>query len=67
MAGAQNFKAEKIMSEILFETKNYNDAIKNNKKFSEVRTIRLKIKELTKKSEELLTEKNVNSTKQDVD
>ena len=67
MADAQNFKAEKIMSEIHLETKNYNDAIKNNKKSPGARTIRLKIKELTKKSEELLTEKNVNSKKQDVD
>jgi len=67
MTDAQNFKAEKIMSEILLETKNYNDAIKNNKKFSEVRIIRLKIKELTKKLEELLAEKNVNNEKQDVD
>jgi len=36
------------MSEIVLEIKNYNDAIKNNKKLSEVGTIRLKKKNLQK-------------------
>ncbi|HEV8287382.1 MAG TPA: hypothetical protein VGQ09_23910 [Chitinophagaceae bacterium] len=39
---------DKIMAEIWLQTKNYNEAIKNNRPLSEAKQIRNKIKELVR-------------------
>jgi hypothetical protein len=57
-AGSQNLNAEKLMSEILLKTQQYNEAIKANKKLAEAKEIRLEIKRLTKELKDLLSQDN---------
>jgi hypothetical protein len=47
--------AEQIIAEITVQTKIYNEAIKNKKKISEVKEIRLRIRELVNELKALLS------------
>jgi len=51
---------KKIIKKILLEKKNYNEAIKNDKEFSEVKKIRLKINKLVNELMALSKDKNMN-------
>ena len=48
-----SYPAEKIMSQILLEVKNYQDAIKSNKLLFEVKEIRTRMRELVKELKDL--------------
>ena len=48
-----SYPAEKIMSQILLEIKNYQDAIKSNKLLFEVKEIRARMRELVKELKDL--------------
>jgi len=49
----QSYPAEKIMSLILLESKNYHDAIKNNKLLCEVKEIRTRLRRLIRDLKDL--------------
>jgi hypothetical protein len=51
-----NNLADQLITEICSLTKDYNEAIKNGKPFSEVKEIRKKIKNFTVELERLLSE-----------
>ena len=48
-----SYPAEKIMSQILLEVKNYQDAIKSNKLLFEVKEIRARMRKLMKELNDL--------------
>jgi hypothetical protein len=48
-----SYPAEKIMSQILLEVKNYQDAIKSNKLLFEVKEIRARMRKLMKELKDL--------------
>ena len=48
-----SYPAEKIMSQILLEVKNYQDAIKSNKLLFEVKEIRARMRKLMKELRDL--------------
>lgn len=56
--------AEEIISAILTEIKNYYEAVKDDKPFSEVKAIRLKINELYSQLKELHPDSNFQLNKQ---
>lgn len=55
----QSYPAEKIMSRILLESKNYREAIKSNKVLSEVKEIRTRLQKLVKELNELYPENTI--------
>jgi DNA gyrase/topoisomerase IV subunit B len=57
---ANQYLPKKIIEKILLQKKNYNEALKNDKEFSKVKKIRLKINKLVKELKALSKDKNMN-------
>ena len=53
MTSSNSLKHVELLSQLLIKTKQYHDAIKEDKRFEEVKKIRLEIKEIERELEKL--------------